>query len=62
MGVIHLWNISKWACWEPFPLNSKKKLVLFDSKPIGLASVLCTKHCFDIIHTTECHYLKKEHT
>ena len=21
MGVIHLWNISKWACWEPFPLN-----------------------------------------
>ena len=20
MGVIHLWNISKWARWEPFPL------------------------------------------
>ena len=23
MGVIHLWNISKWACWEPIPLRSQ---------------------------------------
>ena len=20
MGVIHIWNILKWACWEPIPL------------------------------------------
>ena len=20
MGVKHLWNILKWACWEPIPL------------------------------------------
>ena len=23
MGVIHLWNISKLACWKPFPLTQK---------------------------------------
>ena len=22
MGVIHSWNISKWACWEPIPLRN----------------------------------------
>ena len=25
MGVIHSWNISKWACWEPFPLKGAYK-------------------------------------
>ena len=29
MGVIHLWNILKWACWEPIPLSSLIRLFYF---------------------------------
>ena len=48
MGVIHLKNISKWACWEPILLN----LFLF-RKPTFLkkafSKILTKNICFDNI-------------
>ena len=31
MGVIHLWNISKWTRWQPIPLRIKHFCVKKDS-------------------------------